>query len=82
LHEHDKAKDEHTQFVDKTLHKTKNMVSGNYLLTFLQFFGLIFIILELRYLMTGNVLSPAQQIKMQYEHYQATHQARAPAAHK
>ena len=32
--------------------------------------------------MTGNVLSPAQQIKMQYEHYQATHQARAPAAHK
>jgi len=38
------------------------MVQGNYLLTLLQFLGLIFIVLELRYVLTGNVLSPAQQM--------------------
>jgi hypothetical protein len=46
------------------------MVSGrsNYLLTLLQFFGLVFIVLELRYVMTGNIISPTHQIQMQWEH--------------
>ena len=57
-----KDRDEHSQEVHDQLENAKDMVQGNYLLTLLQFLGLIFIVLELRYVLTGNVLSPAQQM--------------------
>ena len=48
---------------EASLHKIQELMKEDYLQTFLQFLGLVYIVLEIRFLVTGKVLSPARAIQ-------------------